>query len=109
MLWTVRDEDTLQQCVQAEERCAARGLQPMPWFTLVQRMYQELEQEGLIQRVVIQQRVCENCVQNQDGCKNHYMGAHVDQQTGEVMFCPHKTTKTMRDAQMKLHKRRGRA
>ena len=107
LLWTELDEDTLRRCEQAEQNCAHRGIQPAPWFVLLRRMHQELARAGLLQQVVVQQEVCEGCVQYQEGCLHHYSGAHVDQQTGKVMFCPHKTTQAMREAQLKLHKRKG--
>lgn len=110
LLWTELDEDTLERCRDCIRNCEERRVPPMPWFTLVLRMYQELERVGLLQRVVVRQEVCEGCVQYQDGCLHHYTGTHMDQQSGKVLFCPHKTTQTMREAQLKLHKKRkGRA
>ena len=124
MIWTALNEDTLQQCRQAIDNCEERGIRPAPWFTMLVDLYEELEQAGLIQKVKVKQDICAGCVwaQNDSGdeeevrpcgelthCAQHFSLAHIDKGTGKVMFCPHKTTEAMREAQLKLHKRRGRA
>lgn len=105
MLWTALDEDTLQQCDHCIRNCDARSIRPMPWFTLVRRMYKELARNGLIERIDVKQEVCTGCVwatEDTKGCLHHYTGAHVDQQSGKVLFCPGKTTQAMRDKQLEL-------
>lgn len=125
MVWTALNEDTLQQCRQAIANCEERRLRPAPWFTMLVDLYEELERAGLIQKVKVKQDVCTGCVWAQEDsedeesvrpceelthCAQHFSQAHIDRQTGKVMFCPHKTTEAMRAAQLKLHKKRkGRA
>lgn len=124
MIWTALDEDTLQRCRQVISNCEERRVRPMPWFTLIQEMYQELEQAGLIQKVKVKQEICKGCVwareDDEDSeeirpceelghCDQHFSLAHIDRSTGKVMFCPNKTTEAMREARLKMHKRRGRA
>lgn len=122
MIWTALSEDTLQQCRQAIATCEERRIRPAPWFTMLVDLYEELERAGLILKVKVKQDICEGCVwaleDDEDSeevrpceelmhCAQHFSLAHIDRQTGKVMFCPHKTTEAMRAAQLKLHKRRG--
>lgn len=108
MLWTAVDEDTLRQCKSAIKRCEERRVPPMPWFSLLIRMYRELDRAGLLRRSEVEQENCIGCVwAREGGCEMHFEGARVEQ--GKVLFCPNKITKEMREHQLKLHKRKGRA
>lgn len=111
MVWTPRDDDTIERCraVIDNSRQYAAGA-AMPWFGLCLRMYRVLADNGMLQRIQVEQAICRGCVWEADGgCIQHFEGAHMDGATGEVRFCPRKTTQAMREQQLKLHKRRGRA
>lgn len=124
MIWTALDEDTLQQCRQIIENCSDRRIRPAPWFTMLVDLYEELERANMIQKVKVKQDICTGCVwakeeSEEDGevrpcaelshCSQHFSQAHIDKNTGKVMFCPHKTTEAMRTAQLKMQKKRSRA
>lgn len=109
MLWTRQDDDTIERCRVALENSKqyAAGT-AMPWFGLCLRMYKALENHGILQRVEVVQVICEGCVWATEGggCKQHFEGAHMDAPTGEVRFCPRKTTQAMREGQLKMLNRK---
>ena len=113
LLWTSRDDDTIERCKVAVENSKkyAAGV-AMPWFGLCVKMFEELQRSGLIKRIEAEQLICGGCVWATEGggCKQHFEGAHVDADTGEVRFCPRKTTQTMRENQLRmLHQKKKRA
>lgn len=123
MIWNALNEDTLQQCRQAIANCAGRGLQPAPWFPMLVDLYEELDRAGQIQRVWVEQEICKGCVcakqeAPKEGdtdlrpcdalthCEHHFSAAHIDRNTGKVLFCPHKTTQAMLDERKKAMSKR---
>lgn len=110
LVWTQKDDDTIMQCRAAVDNSRKYAGNAMPWFGLCLRMYQVLADNGLLHRVEIRQMICAGCVWAENGgCVQHFEGAHMDAATGEVRFCPRKTTQAMRDSQIKKHKMRGRS
>lgn len=111
MVWTKKDDDTVNQCRMAVDNSRRYAGNAMPWFGLCVRMYQTLADNGMLKRVEIRQVICRDCVWEaaEGGCAQHFEGAHMDCGTGEVRFCPRKMTSAMRESQMKRQKRRSRA
>lgn len=109
LIWTPRDDDTIEQCKVAVDNSRKYAGNAMPWFGLCLRMYKVLAEHGLLHRVVVRQTICKGCVWEcgGGGCAQHFEGAHMDGETGEVRFCPKKTTQSMRESQLKqLHKKK---
>lgn len=107
MIWTPRDEDTIGQCRRAMENSQKYHTSAAPWFGLCLRMYQTLEDHGVLKRTEVSQVVCRECIwETAGGCRQHFEGAHMDVLTGEVRFCPRKTTHDMRESQLKRYKER---
>lgn len=109
MIWTQLEDDVIRQCKHAVENCEHYHTQPSPWFTLCLRMHEELTRAGLLQKTQAEQEICEGCIWYENGCKQHFEGAHVDRAAGKVLFCPRKTTQEMRRVQAERNKKRGRA
>lgn len=110
MVWTDRDEDTLEQCRHAIQNCEHYSVRPSPWFPLLLRMHEELMRAGLLERAVVKQEICEDCVIYENGgCRHHFVNAQMEPGTGRVLFCRGKVTPVMHERQQAAYKKKRRA
>lgn len=92
MKWTEQDELALEECRDCIRRCTReRFVQPAPWFPLAVRMYEALEEAGLIERVGDcgeGRTVCDGCPEHVAGsCRKAYQFATLNPARDEVIRC----------------------
>lgn len=105
MIWTRQDDEALRQCRYTCVEGRRRFFHPAPWFPAFLRMYEELEQHGLIQRVDDEysplpleldkplapeiRDLCDGCYhQCNGGCLIGYRSAELSGDRKRVIDCP---------------------
>lgn len=106
-MWSDLDEDAVGQCRQAVENCKRYNTKPAPYFELCLRMYQALNERGLLERVALDREVCAGCVHKvESGCQRGFTGAAISSEERRVVFCRAKTTAEQLEARRAAYKRR---
>lgn len=93
MIWTAKDEDTVEQCRTCVANCGHYGVVPEAWFELVLRMHRELEQAGLLERERLEDDYCQGCVFEEGGCRRAYREAVLDGSRKRVVSCKERVMK----------------
>ena len=93
MEWNEQDEGTIRACREAIGHCAHYHVKPAPWFDLCLRMYDALEQAGMLHPPDhIGQDHCDGCAELVPigGCRNGYQEAWLDESRSRVIKCRRK-------------------
>lgn len=98
MIWTVKDEQTLQECRACIEHCQAYRVTAAPWFELCIRMSDAMKAAGLLETRELEPDFCTGCVHNSGGCRKAYREAMLDESRQRVVNCKQHTTQQQWDA-----------
>lgn len=89
MIWSREDELTLAGCRECIERCNRRRIAPAAHFPLLVRMYEALEQAGLIEKAMEKPKdLCAGCAEEVNGgCRRGYQTATLSLDGSSVVKC----------------------